>query len=118
MGMREFEHLKDIVIPQEQERIVDIFCEAWEECLRTHCSNCPDRPTHLMSLAECIALKYSRLLVEAEYIPVVHGAWLNCNGGNGTCSRCGIRQKVVYDDDSEQHYCGHCGAKMDGGKNA
>lgn len=52
----------------------------------------------------------------ADVTPVVHGEWINCNGGNATCSHCKTRQKNVYDDDNEQRFCGHCGAKMDGGK--
>lgn len=51
-----------------------------------------------------------------DFIPVVHGEWINCNGGNATCSHCKTRQKNVYDDENEQRFCGHCGAKMDGGK--
>ena len=53
----------------------------------------------------------------ADIVPVVHGEWINCNGGNATCNQCMVRQKSVYDDDHEQRFCGHCGAKMDGGKN-
>lgn len=52
----------------------------------------------------------------ADVAPVVHGKWLNCKNGNGTCSACNIRWKGIYDDDNEQSYCGCCGAKMDGGK--
>ena len=51
----------------------------------------------------------------ADVATVVHGEWINCNGGNATCSHCKTRQKNVYDD-NEQRFCGHCGAKMDGGK--
>lgn len=43
---------------------------------------------------------------------VPQGEWIGCRGGNATCSRCRIRQKAVYDDDNEQHFCGHCGARM------
>ena len=43
---------------------------------------------------------------------VPQGEWIDCRGGDATCSRCGIRQKAVYDDDNEQHFCGHCGARM------
>lgn len=46
---------------------------------------------------------------------VPQGEWIDCRGGDATCSRCGIRQKAVYDDDNEQHFCGHCGARMKGG---
>ena len=51
----------------------------------------------------------------ADVAPVVHGEWINRMNGNATCSVCGLRSKAVYDLDNEQHYCGHCGAKMDGG---
>lgn len=47
---------------------------------------------------------------------VVHAEWIDCRNGNATCSNCRIRSKAVYDYDNEQHYCGHCGAKMDGGE--
>lgn len=52
----------------------------------------------------------------ADVVEVVYAEWVDCRNGNGTCSHCRVRQKAVYDDDNEQHYCGHCGAKMDGGK--
>ena len=51
----------------------------------------------------------------AKNPPPLHGKWLNRMNGNATCSVCGLRSKAVYDLDNEQHYCGHCGAKMDGG---
>lgn len=47
---------------------------------------------------------------------VPQGEWIDCRGGDATCSRCGIRQKAVYDDDNEQCFCGHCGARMKGGE--
>ena len=51
----------------------------------------------------------------ADVAPVVHSEWINYSGGNATCRRCGVRQRAVYDDDNDQNFCGHCGAKMDGG---
>ena len=54
-------------------------------------------------------------IVPADVAPVVHGEWINRMNGNATCSVCGLRSKAVYDLDNEQHYCGHCGAKIDGG---
>lgn len=51
----------------------------------------------------------------ADVAPVVHSEWINHSGGNATCRRCGVRQRAVYDDDNDQNFCGHCGAKMDGG---
>lgn len=49
-----------------------------------------------------------------DMVPLVYGEWINCQGGNATCSRCKTRQMYVYDDDEEQNFCGHCGAKMRG----
>lgn len=56
-----------------------------------------------------------RQLPAADVAPVVHSEWINYRGLNATCRRCGVRQRVVYDDDNDQNFCGHCGAKMDGG---
>lgn len=49
-----------------------------------------------------------------DVAPVVHGQWINCKDGDATCSKCRTRQKHIYDVDNSQHYCGSCGAKMDG----
>lgn len=43
---------------------------------------------------------------------VVHGEWIDCSDGNATCNVCRTRQRGVYDDDNEQHFCGTCGADM------
>lgn len=47
--------------------------------------------------------------------PIMHGAWKFHKDGSGTCSECGFTAKGVWDYDGWQNYCGHCGAKMDGG---
>ena len=65
MSMRDYEDLKDIEIPREQEMMMDIMRKALEECRELHCASCPDRPKKYMRMIECIALKYSRLLYEA-----------------------------------------------------
>lgn len=63
--------------------------------------------------AECDKTKCTIWIAPAaDVVPVVHGEWINCNGGNATCSHCKTRQKNVYDDENEQRFCGHCGAKM------
>lgn len=56
-----------------------------------------------------------RTLPAADVAPVVHSEWINHSGGNATCRLCGVRQRAVYDDYNDQNFCGHCGAKMDGG---
>lgn len=50
--------------------------------------------------------------VDAE--PVRHGRWIYHNAIPATCSVCGF-SCGMYDDDSSDMYCSHCGAKMDGG---
>lgn len=51
--------------------------------------------------------------IEAE--PVRHGTWILHADGSGTCMECKSRQKIVWDYDNWQRYCGCCGAKMDRG---
>ena len=67
-GMRAYEELKDITIPKEQEEMMNIICDAWEECRNmAHCKDCPDRPVTNMRMMACTALKYTRLLLENGY---------------------------------------------------
>lgn len=47
--------------------------------------------------------------------PVRHGTWILHADGSGTCMECKSRQKIVWDYDNWQRYCGCCGAKMDRG---
>lgn len=75
MGMRDYQNLKDLIIPEAQEKIMDIYCAVWEDCHNMgHCKDCPDRQMlkEKFSLLECFSLKYSRMLLEAGYAPVVH----------------------------------------------
>ena len=139
MGMREYENLKDLVIPEEREKIMDIFCAAWDECRdREHCEDCPERQMlkENFALLECFSLKYSRMLVEAGYAPVVHGKWewhaeQHGNPVDGMdedfgyrCSRCKVwADEYGVDGDVHEepptnilHYCPNCGAKMDEGE--
>ena len=79
MSMREYEDLKNLKIPAEQERIMDIICDAWEECRATDClSECKDNQVlpcdHI--LFACTALKYSRKIHEAGYTP---SKWIDVN---------------------------------------
>ena len=69
MGMRDYEDMKDIVIPKEQEEMMNIICDAWEEC-RTlkNCKECPDRPKEFMRMMMCTSLRYPRKLIEAGYV--------------------------------------------------
>ena len=79
MPMRDYENLKNLKIPAEQERIMDIICDAWEECRACECPvDCKDEQdlpdTH--SLFACTALKYSRKIIETGYAPA---KWIDVN---------------------------------------
>ena len=50
---------------------------------------------------------------KADVRAVKHGKWELHLDGSGTCNRCNFTSKNVWDFDSWQNYCGHCGAKMD-----
>lgn len=119
MLMRDYENLKDITIPPEQEAIMDIVCEAWAECRASDCMNCPDRPKNFMSVMECFSLKFSRKLMEVGFAPVVHGEWkLEWDAEKDpkkyfiriVCSNCGLKTG------GKSNFCPKCGAKMNGGK--
>lgn len=129
MSMREYEEVKNIVIPKEQEEMMDIICDAWEECRASEsCKNCPDRPQTYMRMMMCTALKYTRRLIEAGYAkrqaadvaPVRHGRWIeymkviipepyNKWEQAWKCSECGFDDGFIAD-----HFCPNCGARMDG----
>ena len=60
-----------------------------------------------------------------DYLPVYHidnekaekgkvkrGYWHLHQDGSGTCSECGVTQNYIWDCDSWQNFCGHCGADM------
>jgi hypothetical protein len=123
MGMRDYENLKDLVIPEEREKIMDIYCAAWDDCRNMgHCKDCPDRQMlkEKFSLLECFSLKYSRMLIEAGYAPVVHARWepyqtpIETRQSGWICTNCSSVQKDLSNGDTE--YCPHCGAIMDGGE--
>lgn len=79
MAMRDFPELKNVKIPAELERIMDIICDAWEECRACECPvDCKysqDLP-EIHNLFTCTALKYSRKIIEAGYAPA---KWIDVN---------------------------------------
>ena len=125
MGMRDYEDMKHIAIPKEQEEMMNVICDAWDECrsLET-CKECPDRPKKFMRMAMCNALKYTRKLIEAGYTKrptydvqeVRHGRWISNELGGYKwayyCSECGWVDGYPFND--RHKYCPNCGAKMDG----
>lgn len=89
MSMRDYEDLKDIEIPREQEMMMDIMCEAWEECRKSDCESCPDSPKY-MRIKQCFALKYARLLYEAGFVYAEEDVLSAYNGGYA----CGMEQGI------------------------
>lgn len=68
MKMREYENLENICIPEDQEKIMDIICAAWESCRNTDCVSCEYRKNvKIMSIMECTALKYSDMLCKSGF---------------------------------------------------
>ena len=69
------------------------------------------------------ALAYDRQQYEKGYrdgvlygVTMKRGKWTLNHDGSGTCSECGITQSAIWDCDSWQNFCGHCGADMRGEK--
>lgn len=60
------------------------------------------------------AMTYIEDAPTADVVEVRHGKWTLHTDGSGTCSECKKTQKNVWDYNSWQNYCGHCGARMDG----
>ena len=123
-GMRAYEELADIEIPKEQEEMMNIICDAWQECKEGNCKECPDRPHKYMRVMACTALKYTRWILENGYKKQTEGHWMTYHRTNGgrsqrgrtiiyktfTCDACGKsngRRKTPF--------CPYCGAKMKGG---
>ena len=127
MLMRDYEDMKDIVIPKEQEEMMNIICEAWEEChTLKNCKECPDRQKEFMRMMMCTSLKYTRKLMEAGYTKhkttdmqeVRHGRWINESRHmygpiSAQCSVCKLFSGTWLRNEPYK-YCPHCGAKMDG----
>lgn len=125
MGMRDYEDMKDIVIPKEQEEMMNIICDAWDECRSLNsCRECPDRPKEYMRMMMCTSLKYTRKFIEAGYTKqsiadvqkVRHGRWISNDLGGYKwayyCSECSWVDGYPFND--RHKYCPNCGAKMDG----
>lgn len=58
-------------------------------------------------------IKCKDFICKDGVVEVKHGIWKLHKDGSGTCNQCRTTQKNVWDYDSWQNYCGHCGAKMD-----
>lgn len=70
----------------------------------------PDKERYTCDVVCCVIDEAPS--VDAE--PVRHGRWIYHNAIPATCSVCGF-SCGMYDDDSSDRYCSHCGAKMNEG---
>ena len=123
MSMRDYEDMKDIVIQKEQEEMMNIICEAWEEChTLKNCKECHDRPKEYMRMMMCTSLKYTLKLLENGYSKRGHGHWIQENdrpcSTKWICSDC---HEIAYNKQMNGNmkictleFCPYCGAKMDG----
>lgn len=80
MSMRDYDEFENVKIPAEQEKIVDIICDAWKECNHTLCPiPCKDETPGLPfahSVFACTTLRYARKIHEAGYAPA---KWIDVN---------------------------------------
>lgn len=120
-GMRAYEELKDIKISKEQEEMMNIICDAWEDCRKSECQKCADRHQKYMRIMACTSLKYTRLLLEngyrkSEAFSQPHengGEWIRYPHNSGIyCSLCKYKRRYR---DIHDAFCPNCGAKMKGG---
>lgn len=70
------------------------------------------KPLSVCAAADCLSIVEES--PTADVVKVVYGEWKFNKDGSGTCNQCGITQKNVWNYDSWQNYCGHCGADMRG----
>ncbi len=69
MSMKDYEDLKNIEIPREQQTMVKIMHDSYEKCKYLNCASCPDgkRKRAINSMMSCILYKYARKLYEAGF---------------------------------------------------
>ena len=60
-------NLKDISIPFEQQTMVEIMRDSYEECSMLKCVGCPDGKCARFGMISCILFKYARKLYEAGF---------------------------------------------------
>ena len=61
-----------------------------------------------------LVIKIGSLQKQISNNKVKHSEWILHDNGSGTCKNCKTLQDHIWDYDNSQHYCGKCGAKMDG----
>ena len=84
-----------------------------------YCKDCvPKKPPYTkVTLTDEQAQFIAKAVEFYQNNSIKHGHWILKGNGNADCSICGYRSTRVYDDDNADHYCRHCGAKMDGDTN-
>ena len=91
MSMRDYKSLDDIEISKEQEAIMDIFCDSWDGCRESNCTECQDRQKKRISVMECTALRKGHVVFVSVFTPARVGiqGWCACTSvvchGPNTC---------------------------------
>ena len=57
--------------------------------------------------------EFVKQIPTADVAEVKHSSWILHPDGSGTCNNCQCHQKLIWDYDNWQEFCGRCGAKMD-----
>lgn len=82
---------------------IDLPCCGFKNCRYQFDGNC----TRKEKYQDC---EYQNLIQERRT-----GKWLiRIFGGDAQCSECGMYFKDAYDLENSDHYCRHCGTKMEG----
>jgi hypothetical protein len=69
--------LKNIEIPVEQQTMVEVMRDSYEDCSMIKCVGCPDGKRARFGMMSCILFKYARKLYEAGFRQTEKGAGNN-----------------------------------------
>ena len=83
--------IKDTGAFAEQNAMVDIMCNSFEDCRTSSCNGCSDwKRAHYKSMMSCILFKYARKLYEAGFVYAEEDVLSAYNGGYA----CGMEQGI------------------------
>lgn len=115
MSMRDYPELKNVKIPAEQEQIMDIICDAWEECRACECPVDCKYSQYLpecRNLFTCTAVKYASKIIEAGYAPA---KWIDVNDRlPGTSDYVLVVLAHTFEDDFREYSIARYAAFDDG----
>ena len=86
----------------DRRKLLNTLCK---EC--GHCKNMEEAERGSAKPCSVHRIIAEQPTIEAE--PVRHGRWIKQENGLNICSACGVTKVSHFP------FCGHCGARMDGG---